>query len=95
MSKLGMTPNRRNYGDLTPRQAEVIVVIRQIQEKTGIPPTLDEIGEVMDITRATTHYLIRMIEGKGFLTKTEGKYRSIRLTAEAAMVGRTSVKGKK
>lgn len=75
-----MTPNRRNYGSITERQRQLLVVLKELQHRTGLAPTLDELAVEMGVTKGTTHYLVRMAKGKGYLTSTDGKYRSLRLT---------------
>jgi Mn-dependent DtxR family transcriptional regulator len=86
MPTRGMTPKRGNHGSLTPRQADVIHAVRAIQERTGIPPSLDEIASELEIARPTVYVLVSRVRGKGYLTTTPGKYRSIRLTAAASTI---------
>jgi DNA-binding MarR family transcriptional regulator len=71
---------------LTERQIATIHAIRAIQSRDGIPPSLDDIGEEMGVTKATAQYLVKTAIRKGLITKQPGKYRSIRLTAAASVI---------
>jgi DNA-binding MarR family transcriptional regulator len=86
---LSAIPNQRNYGTLTERQADVIFAIREIQAREGIPPTLAELAAELGVDRSTIHQHVRLIRGQGYLTTTEGKCRSIRLTAAASTIAET------
>jgi SOS-response transcriptional repressor LexA len=90
MPARGVTPNHGNSALLTPRQSDLIHAIRAIQERTGIPPSLAEIASELEVTRPTAHALVRAVQGKSYLTTTPGKCRSIRLTAAASMVKKST-----
>jgi DNA-binding MarR family transcriptional regulator len=83
--RIGMTPMSSN-SVLTERQIATVHAIRAIQSRDGIPPSLDDIGQEMGVTKATAQYLVKTAIRKGLITKLPGKYRSIRLTAAASAI---------
>lgn len=66
--------------DLTPRQSEVLELIRQVIENTGRPPTRAEIAEHLGFSSANaaeTH--LRALAKKGVIELSPGSSRGIRL----------------
>lgn len=66
--------------DLTPRQAEILELIRQTVEETGIPPTRAEIAEAFGFSspNAAEQHL-RALARKGVIDMVPGASRGIRL----------------
>jgi len=65
---------------LTTKQQEILTLIRQAIENTGLPPTRAEIAEAMDYSshNAAEEHL-RMLERKGAIEIVKGSARGIRL----------------
>ena len=65
---------------LTAKQQEILTLIRQAIETTGLPPTRAEIAEAMDYSshNAAEEHL-RMLERKGAIDIVKGSARGIRL----------------
>jgi repressor LexA len=65
---------------LTAKQQEILTLIRQTIETTGLPPTRAEIAEAMDYSshNAAEEHL-RMLERKGAIEIVKGSARGIRL----------------
>jgi repressor LexA len=65
---------------LTPRQGDVLDVLREFITEHGFPPTVREIGELMDIssTNAVSEHLMAL-EGKGYISRWPGQPRAIRV----------------
>jgi repressor LexA len=65
---------------LTTKQQEILTLIRQAIETTGLPPTRAEIAEAMDYSshNAAEEHL-RMLERKGAIEIVKGSARGIRL----------------
>ena len=65
---------------LTAKQQEILTLIRQAIETTGLPPTRAEIAEAMDYSshNAAEEHL-RMLERKGAIEIVKGSARGIRL----------------
>jgi len=65
---------------LTAKQQEILALIRQAIETTGLPPTRAEIAEAMDYSshNAAEEHL-RMLERKGAIEIVKGSARGIRL----------------
>ncbi len=67
--------------DLTPRQAEILALIRDAIESTGFPPTRAEIAQAFGFrspNAAEEH--LRALERKGVIQIQDGAARGIRLT---------------
>jgi len=66
--------------ELTAKQQEILTLIRQAIETTGLPPTRAEIAEAMDYSshNAAEEHL-RMLERKGAIEIVKGSARGIRL----------------
>lgn len=72
-------------GELTPRQGEILNLIRRQIEKTGLPPTRAEICEALGFrspNAAEEH--LRTLERKGMIEMTPGAARGIRIVAQGA-----------
>ncbi|MBN1945502.1 MAG: transcriptional repressor LexA [Bradymonadales bacterium] len=65
---------------LTPRQRLVLTAIASAMEERGYPPTIREIGDLLDIksTNGVNDHL-RALERKGYLYRDRSKSRAIRL----------------
>jgi len=69
--------------DLTPRQREILALIRKFMERSGFPPTRADICEAMGFASpnaAETH--LRALERKGAIEILSGASRGIRLAEE-------------
>lgn len=72
--------------ELTPRQNEILTLIRRRIEKTGLPPTRAEICIAMGFkspNAAESH--LRTLEAKGVIEIKPGASRGIRLVAQGAL----------
>ena len=71
--------------ELTPRQSEILDLIRRQVEKTGLPPTRAEICAALGFrspNAAESH--LRALEAKGVIEMMPGASRGIRLVAQGA-----------
>lgn len=71
--------------ELTPRQNEILTLIRRQIEKTGLPPTRADICAALGFrspNAAESH--LRALEAKGVIEMTPGASRGIRLVAQGA-----------
>jgi repressor LexA len=79
--------------DLTPRQAEILLLIRDTIEETGFPPTRAEIARILGFAspNAAEQHL-RALEKKGMLEILEGTARGLRLKTEPGvpLIGRVA-----
>src|SRR5688500_5512497 len=78
---------------LTPRQAEILKLIERYTEKSGFPPTRNEICQAMGFkspNAAEEH--LRALARKGVIEMTPGASRGIRLTQEPGVpvIGRVA-----
>lgn len=78
---------------LTPRQAEILALIRETIEHTGLPPTRAEIAQAFGFrspNAAEEH--LRALARKGVLEIGEGRARGIRLLGETGLpvIGRVA-----
>ncbi len=71
--------------ELTPRQSEILDLIRRQVEKTGLPPTRADICAALGFrspNAAESH--LRALEAKGAIEMTPGASRGIRIVAQGA-----------
>lgn len=65
---------------LTERQSEVLDFIKSYIAKHGYPPAVREIGAALGLSSpATTQSHITALESKGYIKKTNSKYRSLEI----------------
>lgn len=65
---------------LTKKQEEILIVIKEFMAKHGYPPTVREIGKIMNLSSsATTFFHMSKLEEKGYLRKDKEKNRAIEL----------------
>jgi repressor LexA len=79
--------------ELTPRQAEILELIRETLEETGMPPTRDDICRAFGFASpnaAESH--LRALERKGVIEVVPGTARGIRLLEESGLplIGRVA-----
>lgn len=68
-----------NFG-LTPKQRDCIRSIRKHQERTGTPPTYDELRIALGYaSKASIHRLVKALEERGYITCLFNRARSIAL----------------
>lgn len=68
---------------LTPRQAEILELIQECLEETGMPPTRAEIADTLGFRSANAaEDHLRALERKGFIELLPGASRGIRLLVE-------------
>ncbi len=74
----------RDPRSLAPRQAAVLLALREFTERVGIPPTLREIGEATGIgsTNGVMDHL-KALEKKGYIQRLRCRARGIRLVRGA------------
>jgi len=80
--------------ELTPRQAEILELIRDFLGSTGFPPTRAEIARQMGFSSANAaEEHLRALERKGYIEMSPGSSRGIRLLDEAGglpLIGRVA-----
>ena len=65
---------------LTDRQSQILDTIKKFIAKNGYPPTVREIGSLLDLSSpATTHFHLNRLESKGYIRKNKSKNRSLEL----------------
>ncbi|MFE0845247.1 LexA family protein [Streptomyces rochei] len=72
-----MAQHRVEY--LTPRQEEILRVIRLAITDEGDAPTVAEIAEQVGLRPSSVHYQLRELEAKGAIHRQPGQPRGIRL----------------
>ena len=66
---------------MTPRQSQALKFVQDFWEKEGYAPSYDEIRIALGAkSKSSIASLINRLESRGWLTKTRGLARSIRLT---------------
>lgn len=62
---------------MTPRQINIARLYLRIERDEGYVPTLDEVGEMLGISKVTVFEHIGIMEARGILTRDKHKQRSI------------------
>ncbi len=79
-----MARRRRAKSDdtqrLTPRQLEILTIIRDVRRLDGYSPTLQEIADELGISKITVFEHVEALIEKGLLTRLSNKARSLQLT---------------
>jgi SOS-response transcriptional repressor LexA len=78
------------YG-ITPMQRIAALVIHELTEADGRPPSIGEIAGELDVCRSTAHALIAGLRDRGWLTWRRNQKRSIRLLKAPAPLAETPV----
>ena len=68
---------------LTPRQLEILTMIRDSRRSRGYSPTLQEIADELDRSKITVFEHVEGLIKKGLLTRRSNKARSLELTSSA------------
>ena len=69
--------------NVTPRQLEVLRFLRAFRERSGYSPTMQEIGDHLDLTKVTVFEHIAALEKKGTLSRgAKHKARSLRVNPD-------------
>ncbi len=70
---------------LTPRQLEILTLIRDAKRNVGYSPTLQEIADQLGISKITVFEHVGNLVDKGVLNRRSNKARSLELTALARL----------
>lgn len=68
--------------DLTPRQADVILMIRNHRHLYGYAPSIREIAAALQICRGTTMTHLARMEKKGLIRRTSKAHRTLEVVAD-------------
>lgn len=68
---------------ITPRQLEVLKSLWQTEARRCYSPTIGELAENLAVSRTTVFEHIAALQRKGLVSKSKGKARSLKLTAQA------------
>jgi len=70
---------------LTPRQLEILTLIRDGRRSDGYSPTLQEIADELGISKITVFEHVETLHKKGLLSRRSNKARSLELTPSARL----------
>ncbi len=68
------------YRRLTPKQLRILTLIRDYQRKHGYSPTMQELADILDVTKVTVFEHVSGLEKKGLLRRSRHRARSLELT---------------
>ncbi|UCE60631.1 MAG: transcriptional repressor LexA [Phycisphaerales bacterium] len=84
-----MSPrSKRQTGEseyLTPRQIEILTLIRDVRRSCGYSPTLQEIADELGVSKITVFEHVDALLRKRMLTRRSNKARSLHLTGSARL----------
>jgi len=78
-------PETKETHCLTPRQLEIMTMIRDTRRSHGYSPTLQELADHLDISKITVFEHVEALLKKGLLTRRSNKARSLELTSSARL----------
>lgn len=64
---------------LTPRQTDLVNAVRRHWADRGLPPSLRELADELELSLGRTCTLVQECEAKGAVQRDPGVYRSIRV----------------
>ncbi|MBI4578777.1 MAG: transcriptional repressor LexA [Planctomycetes bacterium] len=68
------------FRQLTPKQLRILRLIRDYQRKHGYSPTMQELADVLNVTKVTVFEHVTGLEKKGLLRRSKHRARSLELT---------------
>ncbi len=82
-----MTEKQRGRGrpqveSITDNQRRVLKEVRDFIASHKFPPTMKELGDLLGITGASAHQLVKQLERKGYVTRQPRQARSLALVRE-------------
>jgi repressor LexA len=75
--------NLKSKNNLTPRQIQLLCLIKKFQDSNFYLPTIGELASELGISRSTTFEHIEELRKKGYLSNGTGRARSLELSSEA------------
>ena len=72
------------FRQLTPKQLRILRLIRDYQRKHGYSPTMQELADVLGVTKVTVFEHVTGLEKKGLLRRSKHRARSLELTPRVA-----------
>lgn len=72
---------------LTPRQLEILTLIRDCQRTHGYSPTMQELADELGVTKVTVFEHVETLVSKGLLRRLPHKARSLELTSRVELPG--------
>lgn len=82
---MSKTPSSHERRRLTPRQLEILTLIRDFQQRHGYSPTMQEIAEHLGVTKVTVFEHVETLIAKGLLRRLAHKARSLELTSRVVL----------
>ncbi len=71
----------RAFHRLTPKQMRILTLIRDHQHKHGYSPTMQELADVLGVSKVTVFEHVGGLEKKGLLRRSRHRARSLELTS--------------
>lgn len=73
--------DKRNLSP-SPKQLEVLRLIKRFRRKHGYCPSMQEMGDLLGVSKVTIYQHVRALEQKGLLTRLRYRARSLQITGE-------------
>lgn len=75
-------PGRPHEDEITDAQRRTLEVLRDFIARKRYPPTMQELGALLDVTAASAHQLVKQLERKGYVTRQPRQARSLAVVRE-------------
>ena len=82
MGKKQRRRGRPHEDQITDAQRRTLKEVRDFIAHRKYPPTMVELGELLEVTAASAHQLIKQLERKGYVTREPRKARSLAVVRE-------------
>lgn len=69
--------------DLTPRQADILLLVRNHRHLHGYPPSVKEMAQMLGVCRGTIMAHIERLVKKGLLKRSPGRHRTLEVVEDA------------
>ncbi len=76
---------KATFKRLTPKQVRILTLIRDYQDKHGYSPTMQELADVLGVTKVTVFEHVNGLAKKGLLRRSKHRARSLQLTARVSL----------
>ncbi len=76
-------PGRPAEERITDAQREALSHLSDFTARNGFPPTMQELGQLLNISGASAHQLALQLERKGYVTRQPRQARSLKVVREA------------
>jgi repressor LexA len=76
---------RPRSDEITDVQRKTLAAIRDFQARRTFPPTMSELGALLEVTPASAHQLVKQLERKGYIKRTARTARGLTIIRDPSL----------